>query len=157
MTTLGETKRFRKWAPQKEDIPHFLKVYYDNQKKTPTQKARVFDPFRYSFEKIKSHLVEKSESDYRTYTRIQKPEIIQFLAWWEKKYFLIDSDLEAIYAQNLVDDQIYPGKFWANSSRRTRNDLRLQWFKEHNDMIMPEYQLYLGLMRSARSSFIHRR
>lgn len=117
----------------------------------------TFDPFQYSFEQIESHLVSEEESDYRSYNRLSRFEILHFLKWWEEKYKLNNADLEAVYAMNLLDDQMYSGKFWRKASLQSKNNLKIQWFKEHNAILLPEFRLYLQYPKNSESTFLHRR
>lgn len=148
-----------------EEIPLFLKQFYKNRKAESPKRhildkekpaKRPFDPFAYSFAQVKSHLVSREENDYRLIGRMSSSDIIHFLSWWEHKYLLLDADLEAIYGSNHAENQMYPGKFWRGLNVLTRNRLKCQWFKEHNEILLPELQLYLKSHKGRGSNFMRR-
>ena len=147
-----------------EEIPLFLKPFYKSRKSSPVKKSltepqkpakKPFDPFAYSFLQVKNHLVSREESNFRLIGRMKSSEIAHFLGWWEQKYLLVSSDLEAIYAANHSENQKYPGKFWQGLSTRAKNRLRYQWFKVNNEVLLPEFKLYLQTLKGRGSTFIH--
>ena len=147
-----------------EEIPLFLKPFYKSRKTKPVPKSLVepqkivkkpFDPFAYSFLQVKNHLISREESNFRLIGRMKSSEVAHFLSWWEQKYLLVASDLESIYAANHSENQIYPGKFWDGLSTRAQNRLRYQWFKIHNEVLIPEFKLYLQTDKGRGSTFIH--
>ena len=149
-----------------EEMPLFLKPFYKSRQTYPSQKhllepekiyKKPFDPFAYSFLQVKNHLVSREESKFRVIGRMKSSEIAHFLSWWEQKYLLVSSDLESIYAANHSENQKYPGKFWNGLSVRAQNRLKYQWFKVHNEVLMPEFELYLKTHKGQGSSFIHNR
>jgi len=125
----------------KETPPLFLQRILDNphQKKTTR-----FSPFQVHFHQgIKNHLVDREESDLRLLGRIGTQEILHFLKWWEKKYFLRPADLEGLYAANPVLEQKFPGKYWRGLTARSKSQLKLRWFREVSHWLLPEYKLFL--------------
>lgn len=148
-----------------DEIPLFLQQFYDNRQieepkkhildRKPAEK-RPFDPFAYSFLQVKSHLVSREENDYRVVGRMSSSDIVHFLSWWEQKYLLLEADLETIYGSNHTENQMYPGKFWKGLSPQARNRLRCQWFKEHNEILLPELHLYLKSYKGVGSNFMFR-
>ena len=86
---------------------------------------------------------------------MKSSEIAHFLGWWEQKYLLVSSDLEAIYAQTTQKIKNIPGKFWHGLSTRAKNRLRYQWFKINNEVLLPEFKLYLQTLKGRGSTFIH--
>ena len=147
-----------------EEIPLFLKPFYKNRLTNSVQKSllepkkiykKAFDPFAYSFLLVKNHLVSREENKFRVIGRMKSSEVAHFLSWWEQKYLLVSSDLESIYAANHSENQEHPGKFWAGLSTRAQNRLRYQWFKVHNEVLMPEFELYLMTSKGRGSTFIH--
>lgn len=114
-----------------------------------------FNPFKFAFSRVQNHLVDEEESDLRVLTRLSEQEILMFLDWWERKYYLRPADLEALYGENFVNEQINPGKFWRVASARLRNQLRLGWFRKYHHYVLPEYRLFLK-DAGYRSTTIHR-
>lgn len=114
-----------------------------------------FNPFKFAFARVQNHLIDEEESDLRILTRLSEPEILMFLDWWERKYYLRPADLEALYGENFVNEQINPGKFWRMASNRLRNQLRLGWFRKFHHYVFPEYRLFLKDL-GYRSTTIHR-
>ena len=96
------------------------------------------NPFLKNFKNEKNHLIDTDETDLITFQRLSTMEILAFLRWWEKKYFLIDTDLETLYGGNLSTEQINPGKYWRNLSYRFKNKLRINWFKKNNIKLLKE-------------------
>ena len=141
------------WSYSSTEHPQFMR-YFEQDRQSRT---KVFNPFAYSFEQIQSHLITEEESDFRAYSRLSKFEILHFLGWWEQKYKLNDSDREAVYAMNLLNDQMYSGKFWKNAGIQSRNNPKIQWFKERSSILMPEFRLYLQEPKNSESTFLHRR
>jgi hypothetical protein len=125
----------------KENPPLLLQRILANphHRKTPG-----FSPFQVHFHHhIKNHLVDREESDLRLLGRIGSQEILHFLKWWEKKYFLRPSDLEGLYAANWVLEQKFPGKYWRGLNKRSKNQLKLRWFREVSHWLLPEYKQFL--------------
>ena len=117
-----------------EEMPLFLKPFYKSRQTYPSQK----------------HLLEPE----KIYKKPFDPFAYSFL---QVKYLLVSSDLESIYATNHSENQKYPGKFWNGLSVRAQNRLKYQWFKVHNEVLMPEFELYLKTHKGQGSSFIHNR
>jgi len=134
-----------------ENLPLFL------QKLEMRRQAgdESFDPFYFAFVRVKNHLVEQSESDLRILIRLTDQEILMFLNWWERKYYLRPADLEDLYGENFVNEQTNPGKFWRVASVRLRNQLRIGWFRKYHHFVFPEYKLFLK-DTGYRSTTIHR-
>jgi hypothetical protein len=134
-----------------ENLPLFLQ-----QLELRKQSSKEgFDPFYFAFKRIRNHLVEQSESDLRILMRMSDQEILLFLDWWERKYLLRPSDLEDLYSENFVLEQVNPGKYWRVASRRLRDQLRLGWFRKYHHYVLPEYKLFLK-DTGYRSTTIHR-
>ncbi|PCJ21434.1 MAG: hypothetical protein COB02_02255 [Candidatus Cloacimonadota bacterium] len=116
---------------------------FKKYKKRPMVKRPYENPFLKNFHNQKNHLVDQDETDFITLQRLSSMELIAFLNWWEKKYFLIDTDLETLYGGNLSVEQINPGKYWRNLSHRFKNKLRINWFKKNNEKLLKEFKHYL--------------
>ena len=85
-----------------------------------------------------------------------KSEIAHFLGWWEQKYLTVSSDLEAIYASNHSENQKYPGKFLARFKHQSQKSTRdTNGSKYNNEVLLPEFKLYLQTLKGRGSTFIH--